>query len=273
MSAVWDRTSEFLGDNFAAVAGIAALAILVPGAIAQSLLPYGEGAGPGVRWGLLALWLVASLIAMWGQLAIAALAIAPGAGSASARATATRRFPALIAVALALIALTIVLAAPMLIVLLANGVDPTKFGAIGEQTGLAPGALAFVVLYLLFVFLPAALFMAARLAVLSTPVVAAEPQALGALRRAWTLSRGLTWRIIGVILLYGIVANVAALAAKTVFGALFALLLRGDGQAPVAATLTVVVVMLVATIFSVIGAAFPAKLYLAAREREGVATA
>lgn len=271
MSAVWDRTSEFLSDNLAAVAGIAALTIFVPTAVIETLAPMKEPGAAGVMLGLAALSLVLGIVSLWGQLAIMALALDPAAAAGAGRARATRRLGPMILVALAILAVLFVLALPILGTLIASNVDLMRFGQAGAQVDLSPGAGAFVALYFLLVFVPFFLFLLARLAVLSAPVVMSEHQALGALGRAFRLSRGLTWRIIGVLLLYLIVTFVAALAAKTVFGSLFALLVKSNSPISTATVLTALVSALVTTIFSVIGTVFPAKLYLAVRDREGKA--
>lgn len=272
MSAVWDRTSEFLGDHMAAVAGIATIAIFVPNVITETLAPLKDSGG-GAKLGLALLSLAFAILSLWGQLAIAALAIDPTAGPASARARAGRRLGPMILVALALVAVAVALALPVLAVLVANGVDLARLGQPGAQQSLTPGAGGFIALYCL-ILIPVALWLLARFAILSVAVVAAEDRTLGALGRAYRLTKGLTWRIIGVFVLYCIVMAVAGLAVVTVAGALFSLLPgAGAGQITIATVLGALVTALLTTIFSVIGTAYPAKLYLAARDREGVAPA
>ncbi len=87
MSAVWDRTTEFLSDNLGKVAPIAALTILLPGAVTEILAPLKEGDGAGYGLGLGILTLVAALVTVWGELQIVALAIDPTLTPADARGT------------------------------------------------------------------------------------------------------------------------------------------------------------------------------------------
>lgn len=270
MSTIWDRTSEFLGDNLGAVVGIAGVAILIPTVISESLAPLKDTAGPGLKLGLGLLSLAFGLLSLWAQLALTALAIDPATGAAGARARAIARLGPMILVAIVLLLAALLLISPILVLLIANGVDPSQFGQPGAQTGLGVGATGFLVLYLLFVVVPVLIFVGARL-LLTTAVVVGEGLTLAALGRSWRLTRVLTWRIIGVLLLYIIVMSVAMMAAVAVFGAIFNFLLPADGPVGVAGVLTALVSALVATIFSVIGAVFPAKLYLAARMRENSA--
>lgn len=268
MSAVWDRTTEFLSEHFGAVAGIAALAIFVPGTIGEILTPLGAAAGQGLKVGLGLLALVFLVLSLWGQLAITALALDPAAGEAWGRAT--RRLGALILVMLALGVIALVLALPIFVLMAISGVDVTRMQEAGAMAAMTPGAAGMIGLYAL-IAVPFTLWLMARIAVLPTAVVVAETLSLGALGRSFRLTRGLALKIIGVLLLYGIVMWVATLAVETVVGSVMRLLTEGDGQITVASAVTAVAVALASTIFSVIGTAFAAKLHLAARARETAA--
>lgn len=272
MSAVWERTTEFLSDHFGGVAGIAALSLFMPAAIGDILTPVRAGAGPGLALGLSALALAIGIVSLWGQLAITALAIDPPAGTADARSRATRRLGPMILVWVALVAIGVVLTLPVLAILFANGVDPMKLNQAAAVQAVPLNVAGMIGLYAL-VLIPAALWLAARIVILSTAVVVAERLLLGALGRSFRLTRGLALRIIGVLLLYGVMMWVTTLAVTTVVGSVLRLLLDGEGAITVASALTTVATALAATIFSVIGTAFAAKLYVAARDREAPAPA
>ncbi len=77
------------------------------------------------------------------------------------------------------------------------------------------------------------------------------------------------WKIIGMLILYGIVAGVAILATRTVFGSVLRLVLGGDGLVTTASVLTALIGAVVQTVFVVLAAAFTAKLYLAVRDARG----
>lgn len=270
MSAVWDRTTEFLGEHFGAMAGIAALTIFVPAAISDILTPLGAAAGVGLKVGLGVLALAFLILSLWGQLAITALALDPAAGDARGRAI--RRLGALILVMLALGVIALVAALPVLALMMMNGVDFTQVQQTGAMPTMTPGVAGMIGLYVL-IAIPVALWVMARIAVLPTAVVVAENLSLGALGRSFRLTRGLALKIIGVLLLYAIVTWVATLAVETVVGSILRLVLDGDGPITAASVITAIATALVSTIFSVIGTVFAAKLYLAARAREAATLA
>lgn len=271
MSTVWDRTSEFLSEHFAKVAGVAALTVFVPTVITEVLAPLGTSGGMNIKLGLGILSLVLGIVTLWGQLTIVAMAL-DGTDPAQSRARATRWLPAAILVIVAILLAAFVLVLPIIFTLYANGIDPTQLNQTGALQTITPGASGFIALYVL-ILIPLSFWLVARFAILTTPVVVAEDKSLGAFGRAFRLSRGLTWRIIGVILLYAIVMGIASLAAGTVLGSLFAFLFQSTSPISTATVLTALVTALVATIFTVIGTVYPAKLYLAARAREDAATA
>ncbi|MES2753197.1 MAG: hypothetical protein V4659_00885, partial [Pseudomonadota bacterium] len=159
-----------------------------------------------------------------------------------------------------------VLALPIVAILVANGVDLTTLGNPAVRQPLSPGAGGAIALYCL-VLVPLLLWLTARAYLLTSAVVVAEHRALGAIGRAWQLSRGSAGRIVGVILLFLVVMIVAGLAATLVFGSIFKLALGGDGPISAASVLTALIVALVSTVFSVIATVFPAKLYVALRDR------
>ncbi len=124
---------------------------------------------------------------------------------------------------------------------------------IGYAAGIAGYELLLVVI---------GLWLAARLTVI-VPVIVAEGRLLGAIGRSWQLTRGTTLKIVGVLILYVVVAIVASLATTLVFGSVFKLVAgRGDGVS-LASVLTTIVVGVVQTGFVVVAAVFVAQLYRA----------
>jgi hypothetical protein len=159
---------------------------------------------------------------------------------------------------------------PIGFILAAGGTDITQFRMGANPANLPAGVAGTVALYGI-VLLIVLLFIGARL-VLTTPVIVAERRGLSAIPRAFALSRGLTWKLVGVILLYVAVANVASLAAQSVFGSILGLLSRGEGPVTVASVITAIAVAAVQAAFTVLATAFVAKLYVAVmHERDGAA--
>ncbi|HSX55527.1 MAG TPA: hypothetical protein VLG14_09530 [Sphingomonas sp.] len=262
MGTVWDRTAEFLSDNLGTVLPVALGAIFVPAAISGSLSGLQQGAAPGLATGLGLASLLLAIVTFWGQLAITALALDPAAGRGAAG-IATRRLPAALLVTVALFVALFLLALPVGIIMALNGVDLSG-AATGAMPQMPPAAAFWVLLYFL-VLLPVLLWLFARLVVL-IPAIIGEKAMFGAIPRSWSLTRGSAFKIAGVLILYGIVASVAYLAATTAFGAIITLIAgRGEDGLSLAMVLTVVVGGAVSTAFTVLGTAFTAKLFLALR--------
>lgn len=275
MSTVWDRTAAFLGDNLTALLPIALLTIFVPLSLLGSLMPMmGSGTQAG-DWAVGAAVLAMALTTSWGGIAITALAFDPAAGRGSAVRTANRRLLPVAGIGLVTLLAVIVLSAPVGIALALGGIDPAAVSGGGPAAVAAGnGAVAFATLYAL-ALLVVLVWGYARLLLLVTPIMVVERRGLGVYARAFALTRGIAGKAIGVVLLYGLVSWTAAAAARSVFGSLFALLLPGGtGRLGVAGVLTQTVVAGVSTIFSVLAAAFVAKLYLATRDaREAIVPA
>jgi hypothetical protein len=263
---VWDRTTEFLSDQLRAILPIAVLAVLVPTSITNSLSDLQQSGPAGTRALLGVLSLVFGLLSLWAQLAIASLAI-DGVGARRA----TERFLPAVGVFL-LLGLAFALVAAVLIVptMLIGGFDfsQLRLGQTSMQPLSLPAGyrlglvLAALLLFVLFIAL------AARLAPL-TAVILNERRGVGAIGRAFGLTRGLTWKLIGVIILFAIVSTVSQWAAQAVFGSVLALIAGGEGPVTLAKVLTGAIIAAVQTAFTVIAAAFTAKLYLASVARDG----
>lgn len=268
MSAVWDRTTEFLSDNLGIVVPIALATIFVPLSIQANLQPLLPAAGPGLRLALSLANLLLSLVSLWGQLCLIVLAIDAGRGGA-APGVALRRLPAAIgALLVALVALG-VLWSPVGVVLALGGVDFAAMAA-GRMPDVPPATSTWLAV-LIVVLVPLTIWLFARAGTLLMPVIVGERRALSGFARSFALTRGLGWRIVGVVLLYTIVSSVAILAARTVFGSILRLVAGDGGAGSVATVLTAVLVGVVATTFTVLRTTFCAKLYLAARDRRAAA--
>lgn len=268
MGNVWDRTAEFLSDNIGAILPIALLAFFVPASIEGNFEAARLGAGPGLGLLLGLLQLAFAVLAVWGGLVITAMALEM---DGSRWRIALRRLPATILVSIVMILAIVVLASPILGVMVAAGYDFSAMERV-ETVDLAPSTLLMTVIYGL-VLMGVLLWLGARL-IVTTPVIVGESRMLGALGRSWRLTRGYALRIVGVLILYVVVAWVAHLAASTVFGSIFALVAGGDGEGiSLAGVLTSIVAGAVQTAFSVLGPAFTAKLYLALSAEAGLRSA
>jgi hypothetical protein len=257
MGTVWDRTAEFLGDNVGLLLPVALLAFFAPASIGTNLEAVMAGASSSVALALAAVQILLALVSLWGSLVV--IAFATGAPRAEAAGHLARR--RLLPAALVTLVLGVAMAAllvPVPIVLAMAGYDLTRGGPVAIE----PGVRMLIALYAL-VLLAVVLWAGARLAVVSA-VVLREATLLGAISRTWRLTRGHALRILGVLILFVVVAAVSRLAAATVFGSVFALVAGSDGDGfSLAGVLTSIVTAAVQAAFMVLMAAFQGKLYLA----------
>jgi hypothetical protein len=265
MGTVWDRTVEVLNGRTSMIAPIAVLGILLPSVIRDGFVALST---PGTATFALigGLLTIVALVAMiWAQLAIVAIATDPATDAASARRQASSRLLPAIGVTLLLSIVAVVLALPPIAALAYAGFDFTA-AASGRPVA-TPGvgnAAMFSAFYFL-AYLLLALWLCARL-VLLNPVILNERLGIGALRRSVRLAKGLTWRIIGVMILFAIVLLVAAGAAQSVTGIIFRLALGADGITT-ATFLAGIAGTIVTTAFTALAAVFTAQLYVAVREK------
>jgi hypothetical protein len=263
MERVWDRTAAFLRAHSRTLLTVAALAMFVPAVLAGLVEAAAVRAGGAVGGAGMLVRLIASVLTLWAELAIVALA----AGSASTRAAlrqAGLRLPVVIGFALLLTLAMVLLSLPAVAILGAYGFD-FMAAADGERASPSAVAAAWIGLYLL-VLLPLLLWIGARLS-LVIPVVVEERRGLGAIARSFALTRGIAAKIIGMLLLYGVVSLVVTAAVQFAAGTVFAILFGNGEGLGVASVLTLLLTALVEIALAVLLWAFTGKLYLAARER------
>ena len=267
MGDVWDRSVMVMRGRPAMLAAIAGLTLILPGVVSdvwQAFVPVSVGASLGT----LAIGIAVLVLTIVGQLALVAAASAPGVTRSEALAIGWGRFGRALLVVLAMVFGAIVLFSPLFALLIAAGVDfaAAQRGAMqaNMDAGLALAATAYcliatVILLVLF----------ARL-MLIWPVVVTERLGVAALARSWSLSRGLTLRLIGVLILFGIVISALLFAVTSVTGIVLALLLGEAGRVVTLLMVALAVTLVVATA-GVVQAVFTAQLYVAIVGEDAVA--
>jgi hypothetical protein len=267
MSNVWDRATEFVGDNLAALSRIAIIILVF--AAAQDLMSQAtEGAPPATKLAIQCVVLIVALISLFARLAVLAMAIDDRRSAGEALALAAGRLLAVIGVLIVMGIVFGLLILPLGVLPLIGGLDPAALQNMNADTFRAlPGWVSATILIYSLVLVVVVLWVAARLS-LVLAIVVQERVSVAALTRSWRRTHGLVLRILGVLVLLAIVAAVAGLAAKAVFGTVSRLIMGDAGPLSVSGVVTAIAVALVATIFSVIGDAFTGKLYLATRARE-----
>ena len=265
---VWDRTSGFISDRFGEVLRIAVPLVFVPMVLLGNLMPLvGRDATPrNIAIGLATLAM--SIVTLWGNLALTALVIEPIDPAAAIR-TGAGRLPAKLLVAVIELGILVVAAVPIFIAFALGGIVPGQMPAPGTMPTMAFGPAVFALVYS-FVFAVLVLILFARL-LLVDPALVAERRGASALPRSLRLTRGLTLKLVGVLLLYIIVSQVAAMATRSVFGTILGLFAIGAGPVNFATIITAILVALVQTGFSVLAVIFAARLFVAVRDvREAV---
>lgn len=262
MGSVWDRTSEVLSGRAAMLAAIAIPTIFLPSVVRDAYVTY---ATPGTApfrliGGLLSL--IAMVVLIWGQLALIAAASDPATDRARAFAIGKRRLLPVIGVTIVFLIAVLVSLLPAMILLGLSGIDVSTVATTGKiaMQGANGGMVAAAFLYLA-IWSIAMLFVGARLSIWQ-PVLVNEHIGLQAIARSWRLTKGATWRILGVLVLFMIVLLVATGAAQSVVGIVFRLIL-GANNIATAVFLATIAANIVSTIFVVIAAVFTAQLYRA----------
>lgn len=257
---VWDRTVEFVQEHQRQLAPVVLLTLFAPTVFTVTLEKLRATAGTQLGLGLSLLGLLLMLVSLWGQLFLTGYAIERD-GSSAASSRATRRFLPVVGISLLLLIGMGALLAPAGVIAIASGLDVQGMAAGRQPSMESMGSFGLIGLYML-VFGLIVLWLAARLLVL-TPVVLTERRGLGAIARAFRLTRGLTLKLIGLIILYAIVSTVAVSAARFVFGAILSLVAGGTSTITVADVLTAVAVAAVSAVLSLLSAVFVGKLYVA----------
>lgn len=264
MRAVWARTAAFLSERAGMLAPFTLAVIWVPTVVAALIPPLAAERGTAVQVAVILAGLALSILAYWGRSVVMTAAMAPEQGMA-ARRLAIRRFPVLIGVMLLLGIVLIVAVSPVFLILMMYGVDPAVF--VGASDQLIPADAAMMAGGYFLLLIPILLTLGARL-VLVAPVVIAEGMGIGAINRSATLTRGMTGRLIGMILLYAAVALLTTLGVTDGLGRVLIPALGGDGPWAPGVLATLVLLALAETLLGVVAATFVGKLYLAAVARQ-----
>jgi hypothetical protein len=267
---VWDSTMEVVQGRLGMLAPVALLTLFLPSVVQAAIAAYLPAREGDIVRALLTLVvsLALMLVTIWGGLAITAMASRPDTTRAEAGAQATSRLPAMLGVALVLGAIVVILFLPVAILFAASGVDMAQVGQPGYVPPISGGGAMFMGLWSLAAGI-LLIWAFARLVPIA-PVVLHEKLGLGAIRRSFAVTSGMTWKLIGVLILFGIVVYVAAGAAQLVVGALVGLLLGPSGAATTQ-FVSAVAAALVTTGFSTLAYVFAARLYALRSGRDGAA--
>jgi hypothetical protein len=262
---VWDSTMDAARGRAGVIAPVALIGFFVPGVLQNAVAAYGDPNAGSTAVLMIAVALIVLAGALWGQLTVIGIASDPATTRPQASDDARRRLLPALGVGLLMGLIAFVALLPFFIAMLMSGIDWTALSQPGAEMSVAMpegagGPILFAFFYL-FIFVGLALWFGARV-LLAYAVVLHERRGAGAIRRSLELTRGLTWKLLGVLLIYGIVLLVAMAAVQSVMFLLVRLPL-GQAGASTATFLGAVAGQLVASVLVAVFCVFCARLYVA----------
>ncbi|BBD98895.1 hypothetical protein SAMIE_1023960 [Sphingobium amiense] len=211
----WEEAVAFVAREAALLLPVALLFVALPIVLLQEMTPPElvqwsatmKGTMPAVPPSYWLSLTLAILLIWFGSLTLFALALRPGISVAEALRLALHRLPVLIGTSvlagLLLFVIVILVSAPLIL--------------LGGNTG---AVIAMV---------GVGLFVGTRLALLNPVVIDDHLGVLASLRRAWALTKGGFWRLLGFIAIVLVVSTIAGSAAQAVFGVIGGLVAGVDG--------------------------------------------
>lgn len=213
ISKAWDESRDILARNGKLLGAVAAAMVLLPQVVVGVVTGQAASASsPGLA--AIILIVIAAIIGIVGQLAIARLALGTKVSVGESIGHGLRRSPAFIG------ALLLIILGVVAFFIVAG----TILIAVGAVDGTVTQPRPRDVMVILLVLLLPMLFIAVRL-LPTVPVATAEARGpLGILTRSWALTRGHFGRLLGFILMFLVAALITAVAVGAVGGTLTALL-------------------------------------------------
>ena len=262
---VWDSTVDAARGRAGVIAPVALLGFFLPGVVQSLVTLFGDpdSVATVLLTGLIAI--ATLVVAVWAQLAIIGIATDPATTRAEASREAWRRVPPLLGLSLLMGLALLVAMIPFGIAAAASGIDyramaQAQAGAAPDLSGVSTGAILFAFFYMV-ALIGLLVWLGTRLVLLSA-VILNERRGVGAFRRALALTRGMTLKLIGVLILYVIVLLVATFAVQT---AVFLLVRLPLGESGLGAATFVGAIAggLLTTVFTALFCVFTARLYVA----------
>jgi hypothetical protein len=252
ITTAWNETSAFLKANFGSLLLIILAFQVIPSVALQFLMPM-PFLQPGVDpatidpaevieafKAFLPFLLVLIVLSFAGTLAVMALVLRHGETVGEAIAIGFRRLLPFIGALLLVFLALILLMVPI---------------------SLVAALSAALSVLLMFLIIPAFIFVMVRLLPLSAVAVAEPVGPVGMLRRSWQLTSGYFWKLLGFTLLLGLVFIVLSLAITLVFGGILAIALGAPEQGSLSQLLLLLVGGAVNGAFAVVYLTMIARIY------------
>jgi hypothetical protein len=207
ISRAWDESKAILTRDGRLYASVALALVAFPALITGIVNPRGMGEAATPIW-VDAVTLVASLVALAGQLALIRLALGPSVTVGQAISHGLRRMPIYLLAGIIIVVGLFVVAVVLGVILAALGVPIT-----GTKLPATPPVVLAVIL-----FLAVAIYVGVRMA-MSAPAASAEPIGpIAILRRSFEMTHGHFWKLLGFLLVYFIAALVVLVGITAAIG-------------------------------------------------------
>lgn len=226
ITTAWNETTVFVKREAGLLFPLAFMLIALPVAVMEAVVPAADPdqmPEAGLWLLLIPVVVVATIV---GNIAISYLALRPGVSVGEALARGGRRFLPMFGATL-IVGLVCLFVFFIISIIVAMAVP----GVVGAAASAAPGsppdpALVRATLIMLAIFLPIILFVAVRLLMMMPAAAAEDIGPLALIRRSWALTSGHFWKLLGFLLMVGILFSVLSYAITTVGGSI-AILLGG----------------------------------------------
>jgi hypothetical protein len=251
ISRAWEETKAILAKDGSLFASLALAMVVLPAVITGVLSPQRMGQSSTPLWADLII-LVATLVALAGQLALIRLALGPSVTVGAAISHGLRRTPIYLLAAILIGCAMILAGIPFVAILIAAGVPID-----GPELIRAPLFLLLCLLYLVLL-----IFVLVRM-LMSSPAATAESIGpIAIIKRSWDLTAGHGWRLFGFLMLFFIGALAVVLAVGAATGAVVATFLGQIEPMTAGALIMALVEAIVQAAATVLPAVMLARIYV-----------
>jgi hypothetical protein len=252
ISTAWDEAKAILVRDGKLLASVALALVALPTAVTGLLNPNGVTDSNAAIWSDIVI-IVASLIALSGQLALIRLALGPSITVGGAIAHGIRRVPVYFLAVLIIVVALLVVAVPFALVLSAMGVP---LGTASTSMPASPAIILITVLYLAL-----ACFVGVRM-VMAAPAASAEPiGSIAVLERSWRLTAGHWWKLFGFLVAFFVGAVVLLLALGATLGVVVTMAMGPVAPMSASALVVALVQALANAVISTLFAVMLARIY------------
>jgi hypothetical protein len=250
ISAAWEETKAILARDGRLLTTVALALVALPSAV-NSFLARGAIDGNAAQW-LDLVALLASVIALAGQLALIRLALGPSITVGGAIVHGFRRLPIYFLAVMVLLLALFIVAIPLGLLLVALGVP------ISAKQVPASGPVVLVTL----IFAGIAIFLGVRFLLSSSVASAEEVGPIAILKRSWELTAGHFWRLFGFLLAVVVAAVVLLIAVGSALGVAISLSLGSIQPLSTGALILALIQALVSAAVTTLFAVMLARIYV-----------